>query len=363
MSGGPYGRGKAPERHCLPVDQWPAEDQRLWLDACRSGSILDEEIGARSTYAAITNAKDQKGYGRWLTWLHLEEHACLDEAPADRITPERVRRYVTALLSIGNGTATVLARLQELGDVAKVMGPGRAWMFINRLSSQVRARHRAVRDKLNLRPANELVDLGFDLMNTASTAAGLRAAIEYRDGLMIAFLALVPLRRRNLGDLCLDHSLVLGLGGWLVLFDEHETKTHAVFETRLPQVLEVPLTTYLEFYRPILAARQGRWRRELDGALWVSKDGSPMTQMAIYDRIRARTTATFGAPINPHLFRDAAATTMAVNDPVHVRISAPLLGHRTLSTTEKYYQQASGLQAQRSFIEVIESLKRGGDNG
>ena len=30
MSGGPYGRGKAPERACLPVDRWPE------VDACGS---------------------------------------------------------------------------------------------------------------------------------------------------------------------------------------------------------------------------------------------------------------------------------------------------------------------------------------
>jgi transcriptional antiterminator RfaH len=31
MSGGLYGRGKAPERACLPVDRWPEVDRRRWL--------------------------------------------------------------------------------------------------------------------------------------------------------------------------------------------------------------------------------------------------------------------------------------------------------------------------------------------
>jgi hypothetical protein len=48
MSGGPYGRGKAPERACLPIDQWPDADRRLWVAACAPGDILDEEVGARS---------------------------------------------------------------------------------------------------------------------------------------------------------------------------------------------------------------------------------------------------------------------------------------------------------------------------
>ena len=29
MSGGPYGRGKAPERACLPVPKWPDADGAL----------------------------------------------------------------------------------------------------------------------------------------------------------------------------------------------------------------------------------------------------------------------------------------------------------------------------------------------
>ena len=67
MSGGPYGRGKAPERACMPIDQWPEADRRLWVAACAPGDILDEEVGARSEHAPISNSKAAKGYGRWLT--------------------------------------------------------------------------------------------------------------------------------------------------------------------------------------------------------------------------------------------------------------------------------------------------------
>jgi integrase/recombinase XerD len=89
------------------------------------------------------------------------------------------------------------------------------------------------------------------------------------------------------------------------------------------------------------------------GALWVSKDGSPMTQMAIYDRVRAHTLEAFGRPMNPHLFCDAAATTLAIEDPQHVRLAAPLLGHRTFATTERYYVQAMGLQAHKRFVGTV----------
>ena len=110
---------------------------------------------------------------------------------------------------------------------------------------------------------------------------------------------------------------------------------------------------YLETHRPHLASLTGRWAKPVGDLLWVSTDGSPMTEMAIYDRIRARTKAAFSAALNPHLFRDAATTTLAIADPEHVRVAAPLLGHRTFATTEKYYQQATAMQAHRTYVAVL----------
>lgn len=78
--------------------------------------------------------------------------------------------------------------------------------------------------------------------------------------------------------------------------------------------------------------------------------------------IRARTKAKWGKAINPHLFRDAAATTLSIVDPGHVRIAASVLGHRSFRTTEKYYNQAKGYQAQRSFHNVIAGIREGQDD-
>jgi len=72
-----------------------------------------------------------------------------------------------------------------------------------------------------------------------------------------------------------------------------------------------------------------------------------MTDNAIYIRIVARTRERLGQPINPHLFRDCAATSIAIEDPAHVGIASRLLGHRTGSTTERYYNQARSIEASR----------------
>jgi integrase len=59
------------------------------------------------------------------------------------------------------------------------------------------------------------------------------------------------------------------------------------------------------------------------------------------------------------LFRDCAATTIALEDPFHVRIASRLLGHRTSSTTEKHYNQARNVEAARTMQNFLLELRRG----
>jgi integrase/recombinase XerD len=60
-----------------------------------------------------------------------------------------------------------------------------------------------------------------------------------------------------------------------------------------------------------------------------------------------------GEAVSLRIFRDAAATTLAIEDPQHVRLATPLLGHRHSGTTERHYQQAQALEAHREFVDVV----------
>ena len=354
MSGGPYGRGKAPERACMKKEHWPEEDRKCFERACRPADPFSEDgSGSRADHSNRSNKKAEAGYGRYLTYLSLYEPGALELPLAQRIIPEFVRRFIKHLQELGNGTQTQLCRLQELGEMAKVFNPVTDWSFINRIASGVRAKNIPTRDKSNLQLTDDLLALGVELMLQARLFTGLKAALLFRDGLIIAFLALVPVRRRNLADFKVGRNLIDLSNHLLIVFDETETKTHTPFEVEWPDCLIEALEDYLQTYRPILEARCGRWYKPVDDALWLSKDGSPMTEIAIYDRIRERTKVKFGVAMNPHLFRDAAATTMAIADPAHVRLAAPLLGHRTFSTTEKYYQQAKTFEAHQVFLKAI----------
>jgi hypothetical protein len=66
----------------------------------------------------------------------------------------------------------------------------------------------------------------------------------------------------------------------------------------------------------------------------------PDDRQWVYDCIVARTREGLGQPVHPHLFRDSATTSIAIDDPKHIGIASRLLGHRNQSTTERYYNQA-----------------------
>jgi integrase len=338
-------KSRSDERRCRPVDQWPSRDRQRWQAALQAGDLL-EQGGCRAQHSSYSNRAMARGYGRWLAWL--DSRGWLDDrvAPADRITPDRVKVYA-ADLEDENASGTVIARLIELKVMAAIMDPGRDWSWIYRMASSIRARHQPARPKRHRLVAIErLFGLGLDLMAGAETETTRpRRFKSYRDGLMIALLVSRPLRLRNLTGLTLDRTLVKRGDGWWIQIPAAETKTKNAIELPWPEMLVPYLETYLADHRSAVAALRGT--AAASDALWLSMHGSPMTDNGIYIRIVARTREGLGQPINPHLFRDCATTSIAIDDPAHVGIASRLLGHRTGSTTERHYNQARSVEASR----------------
>ena len=347
-----------PDRRGMPVAEWPDEDRETWQAALTPGDILDEG-GIRARYAPETNRKLAKNYGRWLTWL--SRRGLLDHTPpAERITPERVTAFVADMAKV-NATGTILVRLQALYEMAKVLDADRDWRWIRHIESRIRARHLPVRSKrARMVSTADLLALGCTLMQEAPTQSTDRLrAMQFRDGLLIALLAARSLRLKNLTGLALERSLVRRGEEWWIIIPAEETKTHEPIEAPWPEALNTALATYLATYRPILCRLRNRWTRRIGPALWVSTHGSPMGERALYDVIVGQTKTAFGRSVNPHLFRDCAATSIAVEDPAHVRIASQLLGHRSTSTTERYYNQAQAIDAARRYQDFLVALRNG----
>jgi integrase/recombinase XerD len=343
---------------CYPIEQWPADDQKAWSKACEPVSLFGDEGDGLQHLAEITRRHYAFGWGRWITFLSLHAPHDLELSPAKRCTKANVQAYVEDLRAKGNAESTVISRLQELVNVASVLDQLFDPRLINRFIAELKAKAKPARSKAHIPSADVIVELGFHLMASVSDICELEDATTYRDGLIIAFLALHPVRLRNLTHFHLDTNLIQQNGGYVVVFQSSETKTGSVYEVPLADVLVEPMRKYLTECRPVLVSANGRHKHSVGTGIWVSGHGSPMSSTALRDHIKMRTRLAFGKSIHPHAFRDAAATTMVVVDPSRVRSAAAVLGHRSFATTEAYYVRAKGLEAQRSHLENLEALKK-----
>jgi integrase len=343
----------------LPLTEWPRVDRELWNAALRLGDLL-EDGGSRAGHAPSSNQKVVKGYSCWLGWLAYGGLLDADEPPASRISPARVGAYLE-LLQESNSTGSIINRLEDLYTAARIMEPDRNWSWIRAIVARLNARHIPTsRKRDRIVGARELFDLGRDLMRrSGSGPAGRNAAVLYRDGLMISVLSVRPLRLKNLLGLEVSRSFVRRVGIWWIDIPAEETKTRELIEMPLPEELTSAVDAYLGDHRPVLCGRRGRWALQVDGALWVSADGSPMRDRSAHQRITEHTRAAFGHPINPHLFRDCLATSVAEDDPNHFGVAARLLGHRNLRTTERYYDQARSIDAIRRHQELVIGVRQG----
>jgi integrase/recombinase XerD len=346
---------------CRRVEEWPGVDQALWREAVQEADPFGPGTPG-GEWSERSRAKTARGYGRWLSWLSEKGQLDPEQAPGDRVTALAVRAYVADLASI-NGDFTVVCRVQELYDAIRVMAPDRDWGWLRQIQNALRARSISVRDKrARMQPAGELVKLGKALMRkaeTASTKPSLTRAVWYRDGLMIAFLAHRPLRLSNLAAITLARHLIRQSRGYRLYFSADEVKGGRSIDTAVPALLVEDLDRYLDHYRPILLTRGGRQSPAACNALWVSEIATALDPLSIPNRIKKHTRAAFGKHLWPHLFRDCAATTIAIDDPKHARSIMNILGHSTPATSGKHYNQARSLEASRRYQKVIADLIRG----
>lgn len=363
MSTSQHGRVRG---RSLPLADWPAADRLAWRAALQPADIFDAAPRPATRWRPSTRLLIERGYGRWLTWLDGQGLLGPDATPASRATRDQVAAYATDLATMGSDY-TVVARVNQLGDAMRAMAPEGDWGWILRGSQRMAAKAVPVRDKRGrMQSPHDLLALGLLLMDRADTdvhATAVQRAKLHRDGLMIALLALRPIRGGNLGAITLDRHLVQHGAGWALRFGPEETKQGRRLEVSWPDELAPRLARYLGEHRPLLLSCT---RKALPptSRLWVSAHGTPMTYSAIALQVKARTQAVFGAPVNPHLFRDCAATAIATWAPEQTSDVALVLGHKRMNTSERHYNHATNLSANGWHQDIVEDiLQRAKDTG
>lgn len=342
---------------CLPLAEWPAADREAWNEAVRSADLLDTP--RLLAHMPKDKQRDLRtAYGRWLGFLGDALRAHTGLSGLDLVTEDTLLAFIK-VLKASLAPHSVAAYITYLERAARAMPTDRDLTFLSYAATNLRRVARPAKDKRQrLKPTQELYELGIALMEAAEERPNpIKAAARFRDGMMIALLAARPVRLSNLASIDINRHLERhGEDYWLV-FPSEEVKNRRHLEFPLPRSLTESMETYLSRYRPPLMASTGRANHGPHDGLWVSASGSKLSSHRIYNRIRDRTRERFGHSINPHLFRDAAATSVAIEDPVHVGIVAAILGHSTFRTAEQYYNQATSLEAARKYQATVRAYR------
>ncbi|MFD2741176.1 hypothetical protein ACFSUD_16475 [Sulfitobacter aestuarii] len=241
--------------------------------------------------------------------------------------------------------------------ILKVAAPDQDWSRQMQLGRSLRrAASLSTSDRKNGRVLDSAVLLraGLELAGPASQDPphSLSDVKRFRDGTMLAFLSLLPMRRGSFGHLQLGRSvMVIGSDIHIVLTGDM-TKNGHPWEVRVPPILSATLRHYITMVRPWLLHRGGA----AHDFLWVSDRGRPYALNYLGTRIADITERQLGIRIYPHLFRDAAATSLSRRSPENARLIRPLLAQSSHGTAEKHYIQAGTIEAGRDYSAMLNDL-------
>ena len=246
-------------RTSVDIQNWPEQDRSLWRAALHVSTFL-EPNGAAAHWAEATKTQVQKGYGKWMHFLSttgvLETEATV--MPDLRITEERLRHYVQMLQEQGLASVTLVSGARDLQEALRVMNKGANLDLLSKLISSLQMRAVPSRNKhVRIREPLEILTAAQDYM--ASVIGSLPQdptleAAHYRDGLMLAFFAMRPIRKKNFASIVLGHHLVWNKERWSCAFSADETKEARPLSFFLPEdrSFNDNLNLYLTKYRPLL---------------------------------------------------------------------------------------------------------------
>src|SRR5215218_8785616 len=221
-------------RVSLRLEDWPAADRDAWRALFTTGDLFDEK-GPGAHLAPRTRTSLENAYGRWLGFLARAEPHGLDEAVGARVTRERIISFALHLAETNIATS-VAGQLRFLRGALRLLAPDRDWAWLLAIAKRIEARAERRPKRHRLRTSDELFALGLELIQRADatcTEVGRvtkKAALTYRDGLIIALLAVAPMRRRNLASLTLGQHLHCSGEGWRVALKASETKNRKPLE-------------------------------------------------------------------------------------------------------------------------------------
>jgi integrase len=340
----------------LPPALWPEADRNAWNVACRPAARL-KPGGAAGHLKPVTREDHARHYGCFLDFLRRRGLLKSDERAAVNVTPHNVEAYI-AELKDHVSSVTIHGSICKLRRAAKYMSPGADFTWLAEIARDLAlvARPRSKFDRIVT--SEVLVKAGLTLISEAeisSTLTELARACQVRNGLMVALLAMCPIRPKNFAALEIGRSFVKINGTWWIVLSASETKERRPDERPVNELLTPAIDRYLEQYRPVLARADNS-----SSALWLCcNNGAPIKdRRSLTKVISATTLATVGVAISPHLFRSCAASTAAILGGENPHLASALLHHTDPNVTNAHYNRATSLSAAESFRQIVRRYEK-----
>jgi integrase len=289
----------------------------------------------------ITLSDLARRYGYFLDFLDRTAGLDGNAKAAGQVTAGNVARYIEELRGRVS-SVTKYGSIYKLRRASQLLDPSGDFDWLIELEKDMalvmQPRSKAGRFVLT----EVLVECGLTLMNEASNSATLSRlakARQFRNGLMVALLALHPIRLKNFAGLTIGHDFMEIEDQWWIVLSSTATKEARPDERRIDESIATAVGKYLSEYRPVLTRESDK-----SGALWISSiNGQPMTYHSVAGAIERTTRSTIGVGISPHMFRTSAASSAAVHAGHNPHLGSALLHHRDNRVTEEHYNRASSL--------------------
>jgi integrase len=336
----------------LPIEFWPDADRKAWISAWRPSERL-KRGGTGSHMKPITLDDLGRRYGYFLDFMNRQGSLDPDKAAGAHVTSGNVDAYV-AELNGRVGSVTTYGSIYKLRRACELINPtlDLSWLADVEKDLALVMRPRSKSDRWVL--TEVLVEAGLTLITEAENSrkmSKLAQARQARNGLMVAMLAMHPVRLKNFAALEIGRSLVEIKDSWWIVLSASDTKEDRPDERRIDDLLLLALDRYLKKYRPLLAGADP----STVAALWISSnDGNPMTYDGVARVITETTRSTVGVAVSPHLFRTSIASSAAIHGGENPHLASALLHHTGSGVTEAHYNRASSLSAAQSYQAILQ---------
>ena len=352
----------------LPPTEWSEGDRLAWEAACRPAKQLVRG-GAASHLAAVTQVDLANRYGLFLDFLFRSRRLDLGAEAGAQVIPEAIAPFI-AELQARVSSVTVSRTIYKVRRAAECIAPHLDFAWLAEIEKDLILLERPKEDFARDVAPERLVEAGLTLIGEAereTKGSRLKRAMLMRNGLMVALLALCPIRLRNFASLTIGQTFVSRDREWWIVLED--TKSQRPDHRPVDHLLASYIDAYLSAYRPVLIAHSPhRVDSALEPAtalgmeevcaLWLGRHGRPLTYNAVERLITETTRMTLGVGVNPHRFRTSAATSVALHAPHSPHLGSALLQHSDPRVTQEHYVRASSLSVTADFTVLIADLRK-----